>query len=103
MTGGAVGLRPCSGAILVLLFTLTNGIFWVGIVSTLAMGCGVAITVSAVSLGVLGVQRGLSQLGADRLLRVRQTLALGGAGLIALFGALQLYGLWTGLIPAIAG
>lgn len=103
LTGGAVGLRPCSGAILVLLFTLANGIFWVGVVSTLAMGLGVAITVSLVSLGMLGLQRGLSRLGAERAQRLRQGLALAGAILIALFGGLQLYGLWSGLIPAIAG
>jgi len=103
LTGGAVGLRPCSGAILVLLFTLANGIFWVGIISTLAMGVGVAITVSVVSLGMVGLQRGLSLLGAERSLRLRQGLALTGSLLIALLGALQFYGIWSGLVPAIAG
>jgi ABC-type nickel/cobalt efflux system permease component RcnA len=98
-----VGLRPCSGAILVLLFTLANGIFWVGIISTLAMGVGVAITVSVVSLGMVGLQRGLSLLGAERSLRLRQGLALTGSLLIALLGALQFYGIWSGLVPAIAG
>lgn len=103
LTGGAVGLRPCSGAILVLLFTLVNGIFWVGVVSALAMGLGVTITVSAVSLGLLGLQRGLSVLGGGRFLRLRQGLALTGSLLIALLGALQFYGIWSGLVPAVAG
>lgn len=103
LTGGAVGLRPCSGAILVLLFTLANGIFWVGIVSTLAMGVGVAVTVSVVSLGMVGLQRGLSAMGTERTLRLRQGLALAGSLLITLIGAVQLYGIWSGLVPAIAG
>ena len=103
LTGGAVGLRPCSGAILVLLFTLANGIFWVGVVSTLAMGVGVAITVSVVSLGMVGLQRGLSAIGAERTQRLRQGLALTGSLLITLLGAAQLYGIWSGLVPAIAG
>lgn len=104
LTGGAVGLRPCSGAILVLLFTLANGIFPVGVLSTFAMGLGVAITVSAVSLGMVGLQRSLAHLGANHATqKLRQALALAGAAAITLLGAAQLYGLWSGLIPAIAG
>ncbi|OIR09169.1 nickel/cobalt efflux protein RcnA [mine drainage metagenome] len=106
LTGGAVGLRPCSGAILVLLFTLANGIFWVGVVSTFAMGVGVAITVSVVSLGMLGLNRGLGRLSQRQQTLahwLRKGLALSGALLILLVGGVQLYGLWTGLIPAVAG
>ncbi|MBI5164934.1 MAG: ABC transporter, partial [Magnetospirillum sp.] len=36
----AVGFRPCSGALLVLLFTWANGIAWVGVAATFAMGIG---------------------------------------------------------------
>src|SRR3546814_12681543 len=46
MTSVAVGLRPCSGAILVLLFTLANGMLLTGVVSTFAMAFGVALTSS---------------------------------------------------------
>jgi nickel/cobalt exporter len=45
----AVGLRPCSGAILVLVFALAQGIFWAGIGATLLMGLGTAITVAAIA------------------------------------------------------
>ena len=41
----AVGLRPCSGAIIVLVFALAQGLFWAGIASTFVMGLGTAITV----------------------------------------------------------
>lgn len=105
-TGAAVGLRPCSGAILVLLFTLANDIYPIGIVATFAMGLGVAITVSVVSLGTLGLHRSLSSLGdrhaavADRL---RQGAALAGAAIITLFGVLQLVGIWSGVIVPMAG
>ncbi|TYL49156.1 nickel/cobalt transporter [Marinomonas sp. IMCC 4694] len=43
---GAVGIRPCTGAILVLLFSLSTGIFWWGVVATFAMALGTAITVA---------------------------------------------------------
>ncbi|WP_158240681.1 nickel/cobalt transporter [Telmatospirillum siberiense] len=106
LTGATVGLRPCSGAILVLLFTLANGIFSVGVVATLAMALGVAITVAAVSLGALGLNRWLARLGpADHAAagRIRKIAALTGAFLIATFGLLQLLGIWLGLIVPMAG
>ena len=40
----AVGLRPCSGAIIVLVFALAQGLFWAGVASTFVMGLGTAIT-----------------------------------------------------------
>ena len=45
----AVGLRPCSGAILVLVFALAQGLFWAGVVSTFVMGLGTAITVAVIA------------------------------------------------------
>jgi ABC-type nickel/cobalt efflux system permease component RcnA len=105
-TGAAVGLRPCSGAILVLLFTAANGIFAVGVIATFAMAAGVALTVAVVSLGTLGLNRWLSRLGtADHRLagRGRKLAALCGAFLITAFGLLQLLGIWAGVITPMAG
>lgn len=42
----AVGMRPCSGALLVLTFSLLNGLYLGGIMSVFAMALGTAITVS---------------------------------------------------------
>lgn len=42
----AVGIRPCSGAVLVLLFSMSADIFHWGILATLAMSLGTAITVA---------------------------------------------------------
>jgi nickel/cobalt exporter len=72
----AVGLRPCSGAILVLVFALAQGLFWVGVASTFAMGLGTAITVAAIAtLAVMA--RGL----AGRFAKAKP-----GAGMILLRG-----------------
>ncbi|MCC6947862.1 MAG: nickel/cobalt transporter [Bradyrhizobiaceae bacterium] len=46
----AVGIRPCSGAILVLAFALSQGIFLVGVASTFAMAAGTAITVAVIAI-----------------------------------------------------
>lgn len=45
----AVGIRPCSGALLVLIFANSIGLYWAGVASTLAMGFGVFITVAAIA------------------------------------------------------
>jgi len=45
----AVGLRPCSGALVVLVFALSQGILLAGIVAVLLMGLGTAITVSVLA------------------------------------------------------
>lgn len=55
----SVGIRPCSGAILVLVLAHIVGIVWAGILAVLAMSLGTAITVSA--LATLAVHaRGLA-------------------------------------------
>lgn len=45
----AVGLRPCSGALIVLVFALSQGFFMAGVASALAMGLGTGLTVAALA------------------------------------------------------
>jgi nickel/cobalt exporter len=52
-------LRPCSGAIIVLVFALAQGLFWIGVASTFLMGLGTAITVAAIATLAVGA-RGLA-------------------------------------------
>jgi ABC-type nickel/cobalt efflux system permease component RcnA len=46
----AIGLRPCSGAVLLLIFAHVMQIYWAGIAAVLAMSTGTAITVSTLAL-----------------------------------------------------
>jgi ABC-type nickel/cobalt efflux system permease component RcnA len=46
----AVGLRPCSGAVLILIFAHVMHIHWAGIAAVAAMSIGTAITVSTLAL-----------------------------------------------------
>ena len=62
----AVGLRPCSGAILVLVFALAQGLFWAGVVSTLVMGLGTAITVAAIASLAVGAKAAAKRFAATR-------------------------------------
>lgn len=45
----AVGIRPCTGALLVLIFANTLGLYWVGVLSTFAMAFGTFLTVSVIA------------------------------------------------------
>jgi nickel/cobalt transporter (NicO) family protein len=45
----AVGLRPCTGALLVLIFSWGLGLYWAGVASTLAMGVGVFMTIAIIA------------------------------------------------------
>ena len=45
----AAGLRPCSGAILILVFTLAQGMFWTGVAAVMLMAAGTAITTGALA------------------------------------------------------
>src|SRR5207237_285242 len=62
----AVGLRPCSGAILVLVFALAQGLFWAGAAATLLMGLGTAITVAAIATLAVGARNVAAKLASSR-------------------------------------
>ena len=91
----AVGLRPCSGAILVLVFTLAQGLFWAGVVSTFLMGLGTAIMVAAIAVfSVIATgwaERFASARGGYGMLFMRG-LEIAAALLITVFGVLLLMG-----------
>lgn len=45
----SIGMRPCTGALLVIIFAATQGMIWAGILATFAMAFGTALTVSALA------------------------------------------------------
>ncbi len=91
----AVGLRPCSGAIIVLVFALAQGIFWIGVASTFVMGLGTAITVAAIATLAVAARELAGRLAKAKpgvgviMLRGLETAA---AVVIVLFGAALLTG-----------
>jgi ABC-type nickel/cobalt efflux system permease component RcnA len=87
----SVGIRPCTGAILVLVFALTQGLFWAGVAATFAMALGTAITVAALATLALGSRELALKLGGTSgawANGVWTLCAMGGSMLIFLFGAL---------------
>lgn len=91
----AVGLRPCSGAILVLVFALAQGLFWAGIAATFVMGLGTAITVATIAVIAVSAKdlaRRLSAGGEGGGALVMRGIEFGAAGLVLLFGLGLLFG-----------
>src|SRR6478672_4249705 len=91
----AVGLRPCSGAILVLVFALAQGLFWAGIAATFVMGLGTAITVATIAVLAVSAKDLARRFAESRsgygLLAMRGIEACAAVVIIA-FGALLLTG-----------
>lgn len=93
----AVGLRPCSGALIVLVFALSQNFFLAGVASALAMGLGTGLTVAAlaclaVAAGSAATRLGsrLSGAGAARLRYAVEALA---AIAVLLLGVMLLGGM----------
>lgn len=88
----AVGLRPCSGAIIVLTFAFLNGLYSAGIASTFAMAAGTGITVA--TLAALAVWAKDIAIGiggaADRAEKIHRVIEIGGAALVFVLGLLLL-------------
>lgn len=91
----AVGLRPCSGAILVLVFSLAQGLFWAGVVATFVMGIGTAITVTAIATLAVGAKGLAKRFASTRpgwgSLALRG-IEVGAAAVVLVFGVLLLLG-----------
>jgi ABC-type nickel/cobalt efflux system permease component RcnA len=88
----AVGLRPCSGALIVLSFALLNGLYVGGLLAVFAMSIGTAITVSALAtLAVTAKGAALRFAGnGSAALRVGTAIEIGGAALVMILGLLLL-------------
>lgn len=100
----SMGIRPCSGAIMVLLFSKVIGVFSWGIFSALAMAMGTAITLSGLALLVQGFRSlavGLSKSRAPVLWQQVgwSSLALTG-GVILMVAALVM---WLSTQPMVRG
>lgn len=83
-----MGIRPCSGALIVLTFALLNGLVLGGVLSVLAMALGTAITVSALAtLAVTAKNIAVRVSGGGRFGHlVHDGIEIAGATLVLLLG-----------------
>ena len=97
----AAGSRPCSGAIIILVFALSQGLAAAGLVAVFAMAIGVAITVGALAILSVFAKRIAQRVAGSetRFKLVGSVIELMAAALVATFG----FGLMTGVAMIGAG
>jgi nickel/cobalt transporter (NicO) family protein len=91
----AVGIRPCTGAILVLVLANALGIYWAGVASTLVMAVGTFLTVSTIAAIAVYSKKLAMRLAArdDKWLGgLAFTLRMGGGVAIVCLGGLLFLG-----------
>ncbi|MGF6157181.1 nickel/cobalt exporter [Ensifer sp. KUDG1] len=84
----AVGLRPCSGALIVLSFALLNGLYLGGVLSVFAMSIGTAITVSILATMAVTAKGFALRYAANgaAAARISNGIEIAGAALVLLLG-----------------
>ncbi|MEJ2228888.1 MAG: nickel/cobalt transporter [Alphaproteobacteria bacterium] len=84
----AVGIRPCTGALIVLVLAGAQGMYWVGVISTFLMAIGTAITVSTIAVLAVGSRDLALRLSGNtgQSARLFNYAAIGGALLLLLVG-----------------
>jgi ABC-type nickel/cobalt efflux system permease component RcnA len=98
----AVGIRPCSGAIIVLVFALAQGLFLAGVAATLVMALGTGLTVAALAtlaVSARGVALRLAGTQSTFATVLIKTVEILAALAVLLFGLLLLGGALAGGLP----
>lgn len=90
----SVGVRPCSGAVIVLSFALLNGLYLGGIASVFAMAVGTAITVSTLATIAVTAKNTALKFSNSAVMssNLQNGIELFGAGLLIVLGGLLLAG-----------
>ena len=88
----AVGLRPCSGALIVLSFALLNGLYLGGLLAVLAMSIGTAITVSTLATLAVTAKGAAVRFAGNGSAgqRIGTAIEIGGAALVMVLGLVLL-------------
>lgn len=94
----AAGIRPCAGAIVVLVFALSQGLFAAGVAATFAMALGTALTTGAIATLAVFAKALALRLAGGR--GAGGAVALAGIELLAaafvlVLGASLLMGMWS--------
>ncbi|MCM5556753.1 nickel/cobalt transporter [Pleomorphomonas sp. JP5] len=95
----AVGLRPCTGALIVLVFALSQGLLIAGIASAFTMALGTGLTVALLTLAAVttrGLAVRIAAAGGGETARHLHTLVEAGAAIAVLMFGLLMFGasLW---------
>ena len=91
----AVGLIPCPGAVIILLFSSSMGVLKLGVLLTLIMAAGMGVTISSVGVLTIVTKRGVLKFISERSKArtvFQAATAIVGSGFILLLGLLLFMG-----------
>lgn len=81
------GLIPCPGASMLLVFSLSLGVFYVGVLSVVSMSAGMGVTLAAVSVAtILFKEKATAFFSGNFGRRLHTSMEIGGAAFLFLFG-----------------
>ena len=94
----AVGLRPCSGALIVLSFAMLNGLILGGVLSAFTMALGTGITVAALATLAVTAKNTALKFAGDGAFgaRLHRGIEIAGAAFVMIIGFLLLSAALTG-------
>ena len=100
----SMGMRPCSGALMVLLFSKVIGVFGWGMASAMAMAAGTSLTISSLALLVHSFRQLAVKLGGNKApVLWRQigwtTLALAGGAVLVIAAVVM----WMSAVTPVRG
>ncbi|WP_435532911.1 nickel/cobalt transporter [Vibrio marisflavi] len=101
----SIGIRPCTGAILALLFANVVSAYWLGVVSAFVMSIGTALTTSTIALMTISGKKVVSKyLGASTHSTSTGAVILQfiGGSLLILFGVLLMQVPVYGMSPILS-
>ncbi len=93
----AASLVPCTGSMIILLFTLANGILWAGVLAVIAIALGMWMTITAIGIVSMLLRRavvgddehqGKTRRGLTKVLRVGAALIVIATGSLLFAGTL---------------
>ena len=103
ITIATAGARPCSGAILILVFSIAQGLFGAGVFATFAMALGTAITTGALASFAVFAKKiavRFSGRGSSRAEIIGRLIEVGAALCVLVFGTLLLMASLSGMTVA---
>lgn len=95
----AAGLRPCAGALIILVFAASQGLLWAGIAGTFAIALGTALTTGALAAVAVFFKFAALKFaggGSLRSARIIAGLELLAAAFVAVLGGALFLGLLAG-------
>ena len=93
----AVGIIPCPGAVLILLFSMNLDIIVYGIVLAFVMSLGMALTISVTCCAVIVAKRGISGIAGSSVVAEGKAGAI-GLSAVEIFGAIIIIALGAFLL-----